>query len=134
MASKKLYHDIDLVQNSILNAKLQPITSIQRLALIVGIEDEGMVVYDSTEDSLFMWTGLAWIRLLNTVDTTDLNYIHNQTTPSLTWIVNHNLNKYPAVNIVDSTGSEVEAEIVYISINQLEVRFTSLVSGQAYVN
>ena len=61
-------------------------------------------------------------------------YIHNQTAPASTWTVVHNLNKYPAVSVVDSAYQEVIGEVEYLTPNTLEVRFTAPFSGQAYIN
>ena len=60
--SVKYYHDIDLVKNQILNAKMQPVTTAERNALAsqYNSNDEGILVYDTTMDTLFVWDGNAW--------------------------------------------------------------------------
>lgn len=64
----------------------------------------------------------------------DSCYIHNQIMPSATWIINHNLESFPSVTIVDSGGSVVIGEIQYINENQIKVSFTVEFSGKAYLN
>lgn len=64
----------------------------------------------------------------------DANYVHNQIAASMTWTINHNLNKYPSVVIVDTAGTLVIGEVNYTSLNQVVVTFTALFSGQAYCN
>ncbi len=61
-------------------------------------------------------------------------YIHDQLAPAAIWNVVHNLNKYPAVSVVDSAYEEVIGEVVYIDANNLQVKFTAPFSGQAYIN
>lgn len=64
----------------------------------------------------------------------DANYVHNQEMVSATWTVNHDLNKYPSVTIVDSGDNVLYTEIEYIDVNTLEVRFEASTSGKAYIN
>ena len=62
MALQKIYVDYDFNKNSILNTKLQPVTTTERNALASGYnsEDAGIVVYDTTLDLLFAWDGNQW--------------------------------------------------------------------------
>lgn len=65
----------------------------------------------------------------------DAYYLHSQEEVSDTWTVQHNLNKYPSVMVVDSGNNVVYAEIQYLSLNSLEIRFgNSSTSGKAYIN
>ena len=51
-----------------------------------------------------------------------------------TWIIVHNLNKYPAVSVIDSSGSEVIGEVTYDSINQITITFKGAFKGKATLN
>ena len=64
----------------------------------------------------------------------DKNFVYVQATSSDIWEITHNLNKYPAVTVVDSGGSVVIGEIVYIDKNNVRITFTSGFSGKAYFN
>lgn len=64
----------------------------------------------------------------------DLNYRHQQSTPSNVWVIVHSLGKYPSVTVIDSAGSEVEGEIVYDNDNQVTIVFSAGFSGNAYLN
>lgn len=64
----------------------------------------------------------------------DKFYDHDQMSASALWTVNHNLNKYPSVTVVDSGGALVEGYVTYISVNQLTVSFTGANAGHAYCN
>lgn len=59
------YHDIDLGTNQLLNARLHPLTTVQRNALASSYNsgDEGVVVYDTTLDTFFVWNGNQWIQV-----------------------------------------------------------------------
>ena len=62
------------------------------------------------------------------------NYVHDQQVASTTWIVNHNMNKYPSVNVVDTANDEVTGDVKYNSLNQITISFTAAFSGKAYLN
>ena len=64
----------------------------------------------------------------------DKNYVHEQTISSNEWVIIHNLNKYPAVTIIDSAGDEVVGEVKYDSTNQITITFVSAFKGKATLN
>lgn len=64
----------------------------------------------------------------------DAEYTHDQIAASASWIINHPLNKFVSVTIVDSGGSLVIGEIQYISRSQIIVNFSAEFSGKAYLN
>jgi hypothetical protein len=55
-------------------------------------------------------------------------------TDETTVTVNHNLNTYPAVAVVDSSGNVIMANVQYVSTNSLVVSFTSAQSGMVVCN
>lgn len=64
----------------------------------------------------------------------DKTYIHDQLLPSNTWTVIHNLGKYPAVTVTDSSGNTVVGDIKYESLNKVTISFTSAFAGKAFLN
>jgi hypothetical protein len=62
------------------------------------------------------------------------SYTHSQDSPSDKWVIQHNLNKYPSVAIVDSAGSIVFGEVKYDSPNQLTISFVAPFCGKAHLN
>lgn len=64
----------------------------------------------------------------------DLSYSHTQGVASDTWVINHNLNKYPSVVVVDSGGSEVIGNVDYTSLNIVTLSFSASFSGSAHLN
>jgi len=66
--------------------------------------------------------------------TAKLGYVFVQSTPSATWTINHDLNKYPSVSIVDSANDEVIGEVHYTSTTQVVITFSAAFSGKAFLN
>ena len=64
----------------------------------------------------------------------DKNYLHTQTIASDTWIIVHNLNKYPAVSVMNSAGEEVVGEVTYDNVNQVTIKFVGAFKGIATLN
>ena len=61
-------------------------------------------------------------------------YVHTQSTPSATWVINHNLGRNPSVTVVDSSEKVVFGDITYVTDNQLTVSFSAAFGGKAYLN
>lgn len=53
---------------------------------------------------------------------------------SSTWVVPHNLGRYPVAVCVESTNTIIEGRVQYNGLNQLTVEFNSAVSGKVYIN
>jgi hypothetical protein len=64
----------------------------------------------------------------------DKHYTHNQGLASATWNVAHNLNKFPSVSVVLSTGQKGYGDITYTDANNLTISFAGAESGKAYIN
>mgnify|MGYP003639334591 FL=1 len=64
----------------------------------------------------------------------DKNYVHEQSSPSTTWTVNHNLYKRVAISVVDSAGTVIICDVRYVSDNQVVLTFDAATSGNAYAN
>ena len=61
-------------------------------------------------------------------------YVEDFSSATATWVINHNLGKYPSVSTVDSAGSIINGAITYNNENKITVVFTSATSGKAYLN
>jgi hypothetical protein len=66
--------------------------------------------------------------------TLDANFVYVQASPSATWVINHNLNKYCSVTVVDSADNIVFGEVLYNSLNQVTLTFSGAFSGEAFFN
>lgn len=61
-------------------------------------------------------------------------YIHEQGVASAVWTVQHNLDKYPSVTVVDSAENEIVADVEYVDKNSVIIRMTGASKGRAYLN
>lgn len=61
-------------------------------------------------------------------------HVHNQNSPSTTWMITHNLNKFPNVVTTDFGGEVFYGTVNHLDMNVTAVTFTSLVSGKAYLS
>ncbi len=64
----------------------------------------------------------------------EAGYTYSQEAPQATWTVNHDLDRFPSVSVVDSTGQMVEGDVFYSSANQVILTFAGAFSGTAYLN
>lgn len=64
----------------------------------------------------------------------DKNYVHNQSVPSADWEIHHNLGKFPAVSVIDSSGALVHGDCQYVDANNIILHFHGAFSGKAYLN
>jgi len=64
----------------------------------------------------------------------DANYVYVQSSPSATWVITHNLNKYCSVTVVDSADNIVFGDVLYNSLNQVTLTFAGAFSGKAFFN
>jgi hypothetical protein len=159
---KDYFTDVHLNKNTLINAKLNPLTTVERLSIILDPNDEGFVVFDKTQDLLYVWNGIEWtsniydtaegdlegyypaptVKWVNGFPTYDNRYAQSsneyfkfvQSNPATTWSINHNMGKRPSVFVVTSSGDHVEGDINYIDDNNLTVSFANGFSGEAYLN
>ena len=61
-------------------------------------------------------------------------YIHEQGVASAVWTVQHNLNKYPSVTVVDSAENVIVADVEYIDVNTVTITMNGASKGRAYLN
>ena len=63
----------------------------------------------------------------------DKAYEYTQSTASDTWIINHNLNKYPSITVVDSGGNQVYGDVKYLNkkYSRIEIQL-SIFQGTAF--
>ena len=71
----------------------------------------------------------------NTVTINSKTFEFEQGMASDTWVIEHNLNKKPSVNVVDSSGSvQVPNEVVYNTSNTITISFLAAFKGKAFLN
>lgn len=67
-------------------------------------------------------------------DAVDKHFAYTQATASAEWVIQHNLNKFPGVKILDNFGEEIVGNVVYTTPNIARVTFSKPYSGVAYCN
>jgi hypothetical protein len=60
--------------------------------------------------------------------------VFTQSILSALWTIVHNLGKYPSVEVVDSGGTVIIPDIVYVDTNTVTASFAAATSGKAYIN
>lgn len=68
------------------------------------------------------------------VEVSDKTFVFEQGIASDTWIINHNLGKYPSVSLVDSAGTQFDADVEYNDENTCTVRMNGATTGKAFLN
>lgn len=61
-------------------------------------------------------------------------FVFTQALASDTWVIVHNLGRYPSVIIEDSAGTQFMAPVHYDSPNQLTVTMNGATAGKAFLN
>ncbi len=61
-------------------------------------------------------------------------YIWSPPSALVSWVIAHNLQKFPSITTIDSTGRVVNGEVTYLNNNLVEIAFAFPVSGTAYLN
>lgn len=62
------------------------------------------------------------------------NFVFTQSVPSNIWVIQHDLNKFCSVTVVDSAKQVCIGDITYNDLNHLTITFSAPFSGQAYLN
>jgi len=64
----------------------------------------------------------------------DKTFVFSQAVPSLQWTVQHNLEKFPSITVIDSGNTVVIGKYTYIDNNNVILNFSALFAGKAYLN
>lgn len=68
--------------------------------------------------------------------TSDANFVYSdkQNVASKTWVIVHNLNKYPSVTVVDTAQETIYGHVDYNTTGQITITFANPVQGLAFLN
>ena len=61
-------------------------------------------------------------------------FVHNQDTPTESWVITHALPYLPNITIVDSAGSQIEGDIRYTSGTTITVTLSAATAGKAFLS
>ena len=64
----------------------------------------------------------------------DKTFIYDQVTPATIWTVQHGLNKFPSITVVDKAKSVVIGDYTYVDDNNVILNFSAAFAGKAYFN
>ena len=115
-------------------------TTVEQPANVVIIDEEhiSVTVQENAFDVILAETGVQGPQGpqgLQGAPGIDRNtYVHNQNVPSAVWSIVHNLGSYPSVTVIDSAGTTVVGDVLYVSANAITITFSGSFSGQAFLN
>ena len=69
-----------------------------------------------------------------TLSSPDKTFEFTQGQPALVWTIQHNLNKFPSVSVVDTSNTVVNSQINYVDKNNITINNTAQFAGKAYLN
>lgn len=61
-------------------------------------------------------------------------FVFDQLIALTTWVINHNLNRYPSVTFVDTAGDEMLTNYRYVDSNTIIATFSAATAGVAFLN
>lgn len=64
----------------------------------------------------------------------DKTYTYTQPFETKSWSIQHNLNKYPSVMVVDKNLCQIWGDVQYLDLNTVRITFTENFTGQAFLN
>lgn len=70
----------------------------------------------------------------NIITGADKHFVFEQGIASDTWVIEHNLNKYPSVTVVDTAGNQFIPAVKYIDENKCIVTMNGATKGKAFLN
>jgi hypothetical protein len=115
-------------------------TYVDRNAITADRRRPGMLVCvqaDATYWRLlpgpWTYTNTDWVAF-NTGGGGGGTYLFPQPTPSSVWTINHPLNGYPSVVVLDGGTTLVEGSIQYVTTSQIVITFDTPISGLAQLN
>ena len=59
---------------------------------------------------------------------------YTQVVPATVWNVQHNLNNFPSITVIDNAGTVVAGQYTYIDNNNVTLTFSAGFAGKAYLN
>ena len=72
--------------------------------------------------------------IVNFALSADKSFEFTQPTPSAQWTIQHNMNKFPSVSVVNNNNVLMYGETTYVDKNNLTINFSAGFSGKAYLN
>lgn len=100
-----------------------------------GGADEVVTFATGSEPSLSgVADGTLWVEYGTVVSDPTLGYTFVQGSPATSWVINHTLAFQPNVTVVDSSGRQVEGDVVYTDADTITITFSAAFSGKAHLS
>lgn len=62
------------------------------------------------------------------------SFVFTQAQASASWIINHNLGRFPSVTLVDTANDLFFGDVTYVSNDQITISLSAATSGRAFCN
>ena len=98
----------------------------------MSIRQGDKIIANKTVPSVY--TAGSGVVVDNGIISLKVKYIYETEVEKTTWRIEHNLNDYPSVTVVDSAGSVLECSVKYDSPNVCIVEMNLPCTGRAYLN
>lgn len=98
----------------------------------MSIRQGNNIIANTTVPSVY--TAGAGIAIDNSIISAKAKYIFDMGVASTVWEIQHNLNDYPSVTVVDTAGTVFECKVTYINSNKCMLEMNLPVKGKAYLN
>ena len=100
----------------------------------VNIAPEIMDTIDNSVQAVNGVGNITVTRTNNTIVISETAFVFEMAIASTDWVIQHNLNKYPSITVVDSANNIVEGAVEYIDKNNVEIHLNAPFKGTAYLN
>lgn len=109
---------------SLTNYIVDPTNAEYYIATIAYIGGNGVVATQGTQYTIIDFN----------IASGDKTFIFTQGVPATVWNIQHNLNKFPSVSVVDTSNTNVFSQVDYVDSNNLTITNTAQFAGKAYLN
>lgn len=100
----------------------------------VNVAPEIIAAVDNSVQEITSTGNIVVERTGNSISITDTTFVFDMAVAQTEWVIHHNLNKRPAVTIVDSAGTVGTCEVQFIDNNTCKIITNHAFKGVAYLN
>jgi len=97
-------------------------------------KDDEIIISDAESSNPNFKTKRTTVGFISDFVISQGTFVFTQDNVADTWVIVHNLNKYPTATVVDSALNVNIGDITYDSKNQITIRFSAPFSGKAFLN
>jgi len=95
---------------------------------------EGMLVFVRGDGITYQLINDVWEVFAGSSGAGDKHEVYIQGVASAIWNVNHNMGKFPSVDVIDTGGTNVEGDILYVDADNIILTFSAPFTGTCYMN